>query len=1588
MKRLFKILLSLLLGAIALLLIAILIIVFIVDPNDYKSQIADLVEDATGRTLTIEGDISLTFYPWLGLDLGKVSLGNAPGFAEPEFAKINQAQVLIKLLPLLRKQVEVDTVLLEGAQITLTRKADGTTNWDDLAALGGKKPDQEEKSTTLEELKIDGLDLRHAKIVWDDQQTRSRYVISDVNLNTSAVDLNLSTLVLNEPVQLQLNTALDISGDTRLRGQIELDTQVLINQENQHYRLEPLQFSATVQGNQIPGGMQTVSINSQVVDVDLKQQSLTLEGLVVKIMEGLLSGDVQAQDIQTNPTLSGTLKLADFNLQKLLKQLNLHAALPSDEVLKTVGGQTQFKANTAGILLTNLQLLVDDNQLKTPKIYLDLEKQTLNADALTLQAFGMSLDGQVSVKQLFNQPTVDGKLALAPFNPRQVLKRLEQAKLLPTLSLPEEKSLPLKTAALETQFQVRQGTNVRLKNLHLRLDDNQLKALQLKFDLEKQTLNLDALSLQAFGMRLFGRLNAKQILAQPTLSGQVSLAPFNPRQVIKRLEQAKLLPALSLPDDKLLPLKTAALETRFHLQQASVVSLKNLNLRLDDNHLKTPQLQLDLNKQTLNADALTLQALGINLDGQLNIKQLLSKPTVSGQVTLTSANLRTALKRLEQAQLLPPQSLPDEKLLPLKTASLKTQFRVSKANDIRLKQLDLRIDDNQFKTSQLQLDLEKQTLNADALTLKALGVHLNGQINVKQMRSKPTVSGQVTLTSANLRTALKRLEQAQLLPPLPLPDKTLLPLRKAALKTQFHVSEANDIRLKQLNLRLDDNQLKTAQFQLDLEKQTLNADALTLKALGVHLNGQINIKQLLSKPTVSGQVTLTSANLRTALKRLEQAQLLPPLPLPDKKLLPLRKAALKTQFYVGEANDIRLKQLNLRLDDNQLKTAQFQLNLEKQTLNADALTLKALGVHINGQINIKQLLSKPTVSGQVTLTSSNLRTALKRLEQAQLLPPLPLPDKKLLPLRKAALKTQFYVGEANDIRLKQLNLRLDDNQFKTPKLRLDLNKQTLDLATFTLQALGIHINGKIHAKQILSKATLQAELAATLNPQNLLKRLGQAPLQLPAPLTLTRASLQTHVNLTPKNLTLKGLHITVDENKLNCKRINFNFAKDTLTTKNFRLKVLGVATLTGNLQAKRVSTQPTLQSSLKIAAFSPRRLLQRLGQPIETSDPTVLNTLALETQLQGGLSQLNLNNLKIRLDNSQLQGYLRVLDVQQQALAFNLNVDQIDIDRYLPPESEEPETSQPDSPPLSGEAILLPLDMLRALNLNGTLKVGQLKAAGMKINDIHLNVSAKKGKIRLRPRAALYNGTYQGNLALDAQNNPPRINLNDNRLSHVQASPLLMDLLGDDKLSGTTNLTAQLTAEATTLARLKNTLAGTIRFSFLDGTFKGFNLGYTLRQARSLIKRQPAPKPEAKQTDFASLRGSFVAQNGILYNEDLELKSPLLRVNGRGNLAMNNQQLNFILNTAVVDTTKGQGGKELEELKGIIIPVNVTGKLDAPTAQLDAHALETLLLQQAQAAAAAKLEREKQKLLEKHKDDLDEPVRRFLDNFKLEDLLK
>ena len=123
-------------GLVVLLIVAVAIVAATFDPNQYKPQIVDLVKEKTGRTLTMDGKIGLTFFPRIGAEVEKVAL------SEPKstrtFARIDEARVALALLPLLRKQVIVDQVTLSGLAVDLVRYKDGRTNFDDL--LGEKKP--------------------------------------------------------------------------------------------------------------------------------------------------------------------------------------------------------------------------------------------------------------------------------------------------------------------------------------------------------------------------------------------------------------------------------------------------------------------------------------------------------------------------------------------------------------------------------------------------------------------------------------------------------------------------------------------------------------------------------------------------------------------------------------------------------------------------------------------------------------------------------------------------------------------------------------------------------------------------------------------------------------------------------------------------------------------------------------------------------------------------------------------------------------------------------------------------------------------------------------------------------------------------------------------------------------------------------------------------------------------------------------------------------------------------------------------------------------------------------------------------------
>ena len=113
MKGLFKVL-GIAVGVIvALVIVAAIWLFFIFDPNDFKQTLSDTVSEQTGRELRIDGDIGLSFFPWLAVRLGPASLSNAEGFGNEPFVAIEGARMGVRLLPLLSRNIELDLVRLD-----------------------------------------------------------------------------------------------------------------------------------------------------------------------------------------------------------------------------------------------------------------------------------------------------------------------------------------------------------------------------------------------------------------------------------------------------------------------------------------------------------------------------------------------------------------------------------------------------------------------------------------------------------------------------------------------------------------------------------------------------------------------------------------------------------------------------------------------------------------------------------------------------------------------------------------------------------------------------------------------------------------------------------------------------------------------------------------------------------------------------------------------------------------------------------------------------------------------------------------------------------------------------------------------------------------------------------------------------------------------------------------------------------------------------------------------------------------------------------------------------------------------------------
>ena len=359
------------------------------------------------------------------------------------------------------------------------------------------------------------------------------------------------------------------------------------------------------------------------------------------------------------------------------------------------------------------------------------------------------------------------------------------------------------------------------------------------------------------------------------------------------------------------------------------------------------------------------------------------------------------------------------------------------------------------------------------------------------------------------------------------------------------------------------------------------------------------------------------------------------------------------------------------------------------------------------------------------------------------------------------------------------------------------------------------------------------------------------------------------------------------------------------------------------------AVSPQIDLSFELAPFSLRKLMAALNQPLpmETSDPEVFNHVALTARVEGSPESVSVTDGALSLDESKLKFSVKAREFSKPDVAFDLDLDQIDVDRYLPPKSEKapPEKEKPTQAP--GPKQKTDYSPLRKPVLDGTIRVGKLKANGVKMQDLYLKVTGKNGLFNMDPlKVKLYKGDLSANGSFDVREDTPKSRMTLNAKA-IQVGPLLKDLLNKEIIEGTAQSDVAITMVGDDADRIKRSLNGKGQFIFADGAIVGVDLAGMARNATAAFDK--AGKGEKRpKTDFTELNAPFTIANGVVETSNTTLMSPFLRVKVEGKAKLVKEKLDFRVEPKFVGTIKGQG--DSMERAGLTVPVLITGTFDSP----------------------------------------------------------
>ena len=315
---------------------------------------------------------------------------------------------------------------------------------------------------------------------------------------------------------------------------------------------------------------------------------------------------------------------------------------------------------------------------------------------------------------------------------------------------------------------------------------------------------------------------------------------------------------------------------------------------------------------------------------------------------------------------------------------------------------------------------------------------------------------------------------------------------------------------------------------------------------------------------------------------------------------------------------------------------------------------------------------------------------------------------------------------------------------------------------------------------------------------------------------------------------------------------------------------------------------------------------------------------------------------------------------------FALHSPNIDLDEFLGLDKQAAEGNKPasggESAP-AGPEVEPDLSALKTLDVKGDITIDKFKAANAKMEAVKTSFTVNRGVFELTSFSSkLYQGSISATAKLDARQSPATYSVKKS-IKGVKVQPLLIDVAENDKLEGTGNIDVNVTGKSLTPTGIKKNLSGTVVINFADGAVNGINVAQLIRENYAKFKGQKVEGTnEAKKTDFSAMTATLKLNKGVVSTDNMQAQSPLLRVRGKGTANYINETVDFTISTSVVGSLEGQGGKDIDELKDITIPINVSGKWAEPKFKL---VFDDVLKQKAQ----KEIDRGVEKLTDKIKDE-------------------